>query len=685
MGKMDSKSARTIREGEEVKKQSNFKEIMKRLRENKLAMAGGIVFVLLILIAILAPVIAPYDYLEVDLSNKYASISWQHLFGTDQYGRDIFSRVIWGGRWSITLGLVSALMALAGGVVVGIIAGFFGGKVDYWIMRLIDVVQSIPSILMQIIIAVILGSGLWHTCFALAFGGIWGGARMLRAQILTVREQEYVEAAKATDVSRLRMIIRYVLPNSIQPLIISTCMSIGGMIMGASGLSFLGIGIQPPLPEWGAMLNDSRTSMRYYPNTMLAPLLFISLTVLSVSLFGDGIRDAMDPRLKESASTLKLEKEMLRAQKKSGAAVSGPLFIRPDKEAMSGKDNAWLEREDRTRFKKGEDLLQVRNLSVAYISGEKVVRAVNNVSFELKRGESLALVGESGCGKSTIANAIMRILPDTGAGITGGEILFRGRDIVRLPEKDMLKVRGAKISMVFQDPMTALNPVSRIINQIAGVIKLHNEGMSKKEAVERGTEMLRQVGITKDRVRDYPHQFSGGMQQRVVVAIGLSCNPELLLADEPTTALDVTIQAQVLKMMKNLITERNTAMLLITHNLGIVAETCDNVAVLYGGEIVEYGSCDEIFENPSHPYTIGLLNALPDIAGEADRLTPIEGIMPEPSELPEGCKFHTRCAFATEKCKSGMVPVVELGGTHRCQCHHLTTVRASMSGKEAKA
>ena len=355
---------------------------------------------------------------------------------------------------------------------------------------------------------------------------------------------------------------------------------------------------------------------------------------------------------------------------------------RPEHHGEHHHDHPHHRGRNRRDTKRGDDLLKVENLSVYYTAGKKVVRAVNGVSFEIKRGEALALVGESGCGKSTIAKALLRILPDRGAGISGGKILFEGEDLVTLPEKEMQKIRGGKISMVFQDPMTALNPVKRILAQISGVIRLHNPGMSKQDAEARAIKMLESVGITPDRVRDFPHQFSGGQQQRVVVAIGLSCDPDLLLADEPTTALDVTIQAQVLEMMTNLIRETNTAMLLITHNLGIVAETCDYVAVLYGGEIVEYGSRREVFKNPCHPYTIGLFGALPDMQSDGDRLKPIEGIMPEPSDLPAGCKFHTRCPYATEQCKDGPVPVVELGGTHRCQCHNLSAVQAAQK-KEA--
>ena len=350
----------------------------------------------------------------------------------------------------------------------------------------------------------------------------------------------------------------------------------------------------------------------------------------------------------------------------------------PHKEPRGGHPHGGMERRDAHR---GDDLLKVEDLSVVYTAGKKIVRAVNGVSFEIKRGESLALVGESGCGKSTIAKAILRILPDRGAGISGGKILFEGQDLATLPEKEMQHIRGDKISMVFQDPMTALNPTMRVGDQIADGIALHDK-LSKQEAEQKAMEILEMVGISRERYREYPHQFSGGMKQRVVIAIALACNPDLLLADEPTTALDVTIQAQVLDLINALKKKNNTAMLLITHDLGVVAETCDDVAVVYAGEIVESGSREEIFTNPMHPYLIGLFGSLPDMCEEgATRLKPIAGMMPNPSNLPSGCKFHLRCHYATEACKAGAVELADLGGTHKCRCLNIDAVRA---GKEAK-
>lgn len=287
----------TIRRVE--KKETNFRQMLRRLAKNKLAVTGGVVFLVICLVSLFAPVIAPYDYEAIDPLNKFLDPSWEHLFGTDQYGRDIFSRVIYGGRWSLSLSIASTVLSTVLGILVGSIAGYFGGQVDNCIMRFIDIIQCIPGILLTICISLALGSGVVNTVLAMSFGGIWGTARMLRGQILAVRSSEYVEAAKATNNSSLRTIIKYVLPNSIQQTIIGACMGIGGTISAISGLSFLGLGVQPPLPEWGAMLSDGRLQLRYHPNMLIAPCLMIALTILSISLFGDGLRDAMDPRMKD--------------------------------------------------------------------------------------------------------------------------------------------------------------------------------------------------------------------------------------------------------------------------------------------------------------------------------------------------------------------------------------------------
>ncbi|MDR1533298.1 MAG: ABC transporter ATP-binding protein [Clostridiales bacterium] len=315
----------------------------------------------------------------------------------------------------------------------------------------------------------------------------------------------------------------------------------------------------------------------------------------------------------------------------------------------------------------GDIFLSVRNLTVEYVTKQETVQAVNSVSFDLHKGKTLGLVGETGAGKTTIAGAILGVLPVPPAVTRGGEILLDGEDLMRLDEATMCKVRGKRVTVIFQDPMTALNPVMTIGRQIAEVIELH-DAVSRKEARVRAERMLEMVGIPAARYDEYPNQFSGGMRQRVVIAVALACNPELLLADEPTTALDVTIQAQVLDLIRELNSAKKTSMILITHDMGVVMEMCDDVAVIYAGEIIETGTLENIFEHPAHPYTIGLFGSIPKINGDSERLSPIAGLPPNPADLPKGCKFHPRCPQAAEACKSGEIPVREISAGHFCKC-----------------
>jgi peptide/nickel transport system ATP-binding protein len=316
---------------------------------------------------------------------------------------------------------------------------------------------------------------------------------------------------------------------------------------------------------------------------------------------------------------------------------------------------------------KNNAFLSVRDLVVEYTAEDQVIHAVNGVSFDLERGKTFGLVGETGSGKTTIPKAILRILPDPPAKIRGGEIYLDGVDLLKLSAKEMRKIRGRKISMIFQDPMTALNPIMKIGLQVAEVIKMHND-ITWREANKRAVRMLEMVGIPADRFGEYPHQFSGGMGQRVVIAIALACSPELLIADEPTSALDVTIQAQVLDMITKLKKEFNTSMVMISHNLGVVAEQCDDLAVIYAGEIVELGSREAVFDRPTHPYTKGLLGAVPKLDEERERLDRIPGMPPDPSDLPAGCHFNLRCPIATERCGNEKIDLREIEPGHFCRC-----------------
>ncbi|MBB6482671.1 ABC transporter ATP-binding protein [Spirochaeta isovalerica] len=315
-----------------------------------------------------------------------------------------------------------------------------------------------------------------------------------------------------------------------------------------------------------------------------------------------------------------------------------------------------------------ETVLKVENLEVRYVTEDGIVQAVNGIDISVEKGSTLGLVGETGAGKTTTALSVLRLIPDPPGEVVSGKIELDGKALMELPESKMEKIRGGLVSMIFQDPMTALNPVLKVGDQIAEAIKIHQQ-LSQDKALQKAREMLEMVGIPGGRMNEYPHQFSGGMKQRVVIAIALSCSPKLLIADEPTTALDVTIQAQVLELMKELKEKMDMAMIMITHDLGVVAEVCDNVAIMYAGRIVEQGTLEEIFNNTKHPYTEGLFLSIPNIDDRKAELKPIRGLMSDPFNLPPGCSFCDRCDYAMDKCASEKPEKVRFSPDHFVECH----------------
>ena len=327
-------------------------------------------------------------------------------------------------------------------------------------------------------------------------------------------------------------------------------------------------------------------------------------------------------------------------------------------------------------------ILEIKDLYVDFETDDGVVHAVNGMNLELQRGRSLGLVGETGAGKTTTALSVLRLIPDPPGVIRGGSITIDGKDLLSLPIKEVRKLRGNFVSMIFQDPMTSLNPTLQVGEQIAEVLRAHDKKLSKSESLKRAADMLKLVGIAEDRISDYTHQFSGGMRQRVDIAIALACNPQLLIADEPTTALDVTIQAQILEVMKELRQKLGTSLIMITHDLGIVAEICDDVSVMYGGRVVEHGSLEDVFNDTKHPYTEGLFNSLPNINNRTSMLKPIPGLMLDPTESPAGCPFAPRCAYATDKCFEEKPPRFDFNETHYAECHRYSEEGFRLNGRD---
>ncbi|MCL2162968.1 MAG: ABC transporter ATP-binding protein [Oscillospiraceae bacterium] len=324
-----------------------------------------------------------------------------------------------------------------------------------------------------------------------------------------------------------------------------------------------------------------------------------------------------------------------------------------------------------------DDVLRIENLTVHYVSDDETVYAVNNVNLSIPIGKTLGLVGETGAGKTTTALSILNLIPEPQGRIISGEVYLEGEDVLKMNTRQLQSIRGNSVAMIFQDPMTSLNPIKPVGDQVAEGIKLHR-GTDKAQALRYAADMLETVGIPRDRVMEYPHQFSGGMKQRVVIAIALACNPSLLIADEPTTALDVTIQAQVLQLIKELKKNSKMSMLMITHDLGIVAEICDFVSIMYAGRVVEHGSLEDIFDNMRHPYTEGLFNSLPDLENRKAELKPIRGLMPDPTNLPSGCPFHPRCNYAKDECSVDIPNVNHLSDTHIARCHLYNNTQENM-------
>jgi peptide/nickel transport system permease protein len=590
-------------------------------------------------VALLAPWIAPYDPDAVDFADRFSTPSAAHWLGTDDLGRDLLSRLCFGARVSLRASFQVVLTALSFALPIGLLAGYLGGRIDDLLMRLMDAVLSFPPLILAIAVAGILGPGLTNLMIAISILFIPGFARVIRAQTLAVRQETFIEASIAAGTQTHEILRRRVLPNVASPLIVQASLALGVALLAEAGLSFLGLGLQPPAASWGAMLRRAHQFIFTDPWLMLAPGLAIASTVLAFNTVGDGLRDALG--IARSAQR----------------RASGALGLTPTLSPAPATDSP------------SEPLLSVSGLTIELTTAGAPVKVVEDLDFHLARGEILGLVGESGAGKTMTALAIMRLIPAGFGRIARGSVHFEGRDLLSLPFSQMRRVRGGEIAMIFQDPMSSLNPVYSIGDQIAEAVMLH-EGAARAVARRRALEMLDRVGIPEARRRmdQYPHQFSGGMRQRAMLAMALSCRPRLLIADEPTTALDVTIQAQILDLLRSLQRELGLAVLFVTHDLGVVADVCDRVAVMYAGQLVEEGPLVPFFERPRHPYSEGLLAAMPRMSARDEALYAIPGQVPPAGAAPLGCRFQPRCRHAQQTCRVDALPLASAGEGRRVRC-----------------
>ncbi|MCW0211906.1 MAG: dipeptide/oligopeptide/nickel ABC transporter permease/ATP-binding protein [Pseudonocardia sp.] len=602
------------------------------------AALGFLLFV--VLVAIFAPLIAPHDPTTLNVAPPMSGPGPGHLLGTDDLGRDILSRLMYAARLSMLASFSTVAIALVLALVIGLAAGWNGGWIDNLLMRITDAGLSFPPLVLALAVAGILGAGLDKIVLALAVVFTPGLARLIRGQTLAIREETFVEASRTIGTSRLTILRHRVLPNLRSPLIVSVSFYLGTALLAEAGLSYLGLGARPPEASWGNMLRRAYDHALFTDSWQLViPGLAITLSVLSFTVLADGLRTALGGGG---------ETRIARGEKRGLTVVS-----RLSAPALSTAREGTA--------------LQVRDLSVRFDEGRGPA-VVEDLDLDVPSGSVVGVVGESGSGKSVTMLSVLRLLAPS-ARITSGTVERRGADLLGMPLDAIRAVRGRDISMIFQDPMTSLDPSWTIGSQIAESVRLHSD-VDRRTARKRAEEVLTQVGIPAagERLDDYPHQMSGGMRQRVMIAMALACRPRILIADEPTTALDVTIQAQILDVLRELQRELDFAVVLVTHDLGVVSDLCDRVVVMYAGQVVEEGEVTEVFARPRHPYTAGLLGAMPQVGRRDERLTVIPGTVPQLDRLPSGCRFRTRCPHAVDECATAPVPLEILGGGDRVRC-----------------
>jgi peptide/nickel transport system permease protein len=600
---------------------------LKLLFRNRLAAVGAVVLGAILLLVLITPLLPLADPNVISTADRFQPpFSEGALLGTDHLGRDLLSRLLYGTRLSLAVGVVAAVAAATIGSAIGIIAGYFGGRIDNVIMRGVDMLMAFPYILLALAIVAALGPGLLNALIAVAAVNIPFFARNIRGITVGLAGREFVDAARLAGMGHTRIILQELLPNVLPVIVIAMSTTVGWMILETAGLSFLGLGSQPPQADLGSMLGEARAALISAPHTSIVPGIMIFLIVMSVNLLGDGIRDALDPRLKSGALSRPLAMTQVRRKGDIPAAT--------------------------------DDLLAIQSLETQFHVGKRIYKAVNGVSLSVRPGECLGVIGESGSGKSVTALSVMGLVASPPGVITGGAVRLEGEDLLAARLETLRSKRGERVAYIFQDPLATLHPLYKVGDQLAEAIRSHHR-VSKAEARSRALELLKSVRMpnAESRLDNYPHEMSGGMRQRVGIAMALANDPDVIIADEPTTALDVTVQAQILSLLDDLRRDRGLAIIFITHDFGVVAQLCDRVAVMYAGRIVEQGPTQTVLDAPAHPYTKRLIACVPELGGGRRELAAIPGLPPVVDKLPDGCAFAPRCHKAEPSCKTGDIPL----------------------------
>jgi peptide/nickel transport system permease protein len=630
---------------------ARFQDFWRVFRKNRMAVVGMWMLVIIVFVAVFAPVIAPHAGAgeTVQISDIYTPPSAAHWLGTDDAGQDVFSNFIFGARVSLIVGFFAAFISVIIGGVLGIVAGFYGGRTEIVLMRFTDVMLVIPDLPLMVVIVALTKPSLLNIIFVIGLLGWTTTARIVRSQTLAVKSRKFVLRARAIGAGNAHIIRHHILPLVMPILVVNAVLVVSLAILNESTLSFLGLG-DPTALSWGQMLNyafgrGAMSTGAWW--ALITPGFGIVWVVLGLTLFGHGLEQVLNPRLE--THHLMRPRPIVRHE-----ATGKPLRHATGERVPS----------------EAPILIEVDNLSISYLTedGKPAARAVENVSFTLRQGELMGLVGESGCGKTTLMLGLLRLLPGAGQ-IVDGEVWFGDTELTALTENQMEAVRWKGISIVFQGAMNALNPVRSVGDQIAEAIVKHEPHMTDAALEARVSELLELVGISPEHKKHFPHQYSGGMRQRAMIAMALACNPQVVIADEPTTALDVMIQAQVLELLDSLRKRLGLSIIFVTHDLGVVAEMCDSVLVMYGGVTAEYSDVDTIYNLAQHPYTQELLKAFPDLTQPEKRLASIPGYPPRLDDLPAGCRFAPRCPAVFERCLVEQPAIHQLSERHFASCH----------------
>jgi len=593
-------------------------------------------------VAIAAPLLAPHDPLQ-QTGSYYTPPSSAHWLGTDQLGRDILSRIIYGARLSLPLAVVIVALALLLGGGIGLIAGYLGKWADESLMRLTDLVFAFPPIILAMVVTAAFGPSARNAVLALVLVSWPTYARVVRSAVLSIRGSDFLHASRLLGVGPWRALARDVLPNSVGPSVVLASLELGNAVLMLASLSFLGLGPRPPAPEWGAMIAAGASDLSKWW-VSIVPGIAILTTVLAFNLLGDAVRDWLDPTAARGQASADRRRDQRRA---------GPPPARTQPVTDSEPQNA--------------PLLDIRGLSVTLPGPAGPLPVIKNLDLQVGAGEFVGIAGESGSGKSLTALTLLNLLPP-GARVDGS-IRFEGTELTELDAHGWQRVRGSGIAMVFQESATALHPMLTVGLQLTEHLRA-TQAMSKAAARTRAVELLDQVRIPQPRraLRAYPHQFSGGMRQRIAIASALACDPRLLIADEPTTALDVTVQAGILALLDELRRDNDLSVLFITHDLGVLSSLTQRAYVFYAGRVMESGATAEVLTQPAHPYTGALLGARPHGLSTQQTLRAIPGTPVVPGQEPPGCPFEPRCGYARDECRTGPPPVEAIGADRTLAC-----------------